>query len=104
MSMLRAGAIRTRLSDQALAGNPLRPDSLFHSEYKAFASRAGQYFGRIMPPETLAKKIFRIAQKKEPRFYYNINRQASLRLLSTLPEKWQDRLVLRILRGNKHTH
>lgn len=45
-------------------------------------------------PNKFANKIIKIVNKKNPKIRYNINRSFSLRLLSTLPEKWQDKIYL----------
>ena len=53
--------------------------------------------GKDNNPSKFANKLIKITTKKNPKICYNINRSFSLRFLSILPEKWQDKIYLKFI-------
>ena len=57
--------------------------------------------GGAKPPEALAKKIVRIAQKRRPRFRYFMNNSVKLKLFSALPMGAQAAALRLLLKGKR---
>lgn len=55
--------------------------------------------GGAKPPEALAKKIVRIAEKRRPRFRYFMNNSLKLKLFSALPMGAQAKALRLLLKG-----
>lgn len=73
-----------------------RESKLFPDIAERFRSIVLRETGGAKPPEELAKRILRIAEKPRPRFKYHMNNSLKLRLFSALPMGAQA-LALRLL-------
>ena len=53
---------------------------------------------RTNDPDVLAKVILKILKKKKPKILYRKRNSFSLRLISHLPEKWQDDIYKSVIK------
>lgn len=98
--LVRPGAIRTGLyKELASYENPIR-NSRFDNEFERFVKKTSKFVGRILRPEQVAVIIFRAATVSKPKYIYRINNNPLLSLLSLLPDRFMDRMVLKMV-GNK---
>ena len=98
MIVIRPGAIDTGMTASVLQiKNPVK-ESLYLREFDVFASMAAKFVGRKTSPEKVAKLIYRAASAKSPRYYYHINHSVLLTFLSKLPQRFQDRMTLRMFK------
>ncbi len=49
-------------------------------------------------PKQFAKVVMKVLNKKNPKICYNVNRSFSLKFISALPEKWQDRIYKKYIK------
>ena len=52
---------------------------------------------RKIPPERIALLVSKILEKKNPKYIYKINRNPLLMMMNILPNRWQNKLIKRIL-------
>jgi NAD(P)-dependent dehydrogenase (short-subunit alcohol dehydrogenase family) len=99
--LVRPGAIKTGLYRELSSyENPIR-NSRFDNEFERFVKRTSKFVGRIMLPEQVAAKIFRAATVSNPKYIYRINNNPLLSFLSLLPDRFIDRMVVKMV-GNKN--
>jgi len=92
MISIRPGAINTKLLDGV---KELKPHDylIFKKEFDNFRIIAPRYIGKVLEPEVVAKKIFRVSTKKRPAYVYRINHDPLRKIIAFLPERLRDHLV-----------
>lgn len=93
MILIRPGAIKTSMLTTTKNMAPLQPDSLFYNEFNRFSKLAVKYIGRPVTAQQMAKKIYRVATKKNPRGVYHYNNNPLLTFMSKVPEGWMLKFV-----------
>jgi NAD(P)-dependent dehydrogenase (short-subunit alcohol dehydrogenase family) len=93
MCSVRPGAINTPLLGKVTDNNP-DDYLLYQKEFRKFRNIAPRFFGRIVSPERVAARIFRISRKKHLPYVCRINHDPIRTLVGILPEKLRDYLVL----------
>ena len=96
----RPGAVDTGLLDvstQALDAFCANT-KLYSCNAERFKKVVESVEARKVPPEKVAKKALKIAEKKKPRFVYALNRNPLLLLLNALPRRFQTWVIKQILK------
>ena len=98
--VFRPGAVETEL-----LGVSTRALDRFCENTKLYSCNAERFKrvvngveARKVPPERVAKKALKIAQKKCPKYVYTLNRNPLLLILNALPKRCQTSIIKRILR------
>ena len=97
--VVRPGAVRTDL----LPGSVRSLDSFCDSTelYRFNAQRFRRIVNRVetrsVSPEKLARRVCRALKARRPKLVYNINRNPLLRILNSLPDRWQLAIIKGIL-------
>ncbi|MBQ7339349.1 MAG: SDR family NAD(P)-dependent oxidoreductase [Clostridia bacterium] len=100
VSVLRAGAVDTNMlgvSTKAL-DDFCENTKLYSCNAKRFKKIVDRVEARKISPLKLAKKTYKILEKKRPKFAYKINRNPLLLLLNALPKGFQFWVIKKILR------
>ena len=96
--LIRPGAIQTRILEDTLAFNyPLR-NSMFKEEFDRFGQSIPKYIGKASSPEHVAKVIYKAATAARPKRIYKTNHNPLISLLSFLPGKLAEYLIIRNLK------
>lgn len=102
---LRPGAVKTKLSDNSLPDTKQLCDEtiLFREESQYFLQLIQKFIGTPMPAEKLAKFVFKIVNKKNPKYIYHKHVNVGLKLLSILPKKMQCWIIKKLLQRKKRS-
>ena len=97
--LIRPGAIDTGLIDISLErlNNFADTTELYKENSRKFQHIVDSVENKKIPPEKIANLIYKVSEKKRPKYIYNINRNFYLRLLSSLPKRTQNRIIKKIL-------
>lgn len=105
VSVLRAGAVDTGMisqsTDQLNAFCEKTRQYVYNA--KRFKSIVEHVEARRIPPDRIAKKVYSIVNKPNPRFNYSINRNPLLILFDLLPKSIRFGIIKRILRSPSGT-
>ena len=77
--------------------NPVK-GSQFTEEFKVFAKKTGGFKGRELNPQRVGRLIYKAATTTRPRYYYHINNNPVLTILSWLPDRLIDSFVIRLVK------
>lgn len=96
---LRPGAVRTGLLDHSMnrIDSFVNETELYKYSGQNFKKIATSVESKSITPETLAEFIFKVFNKRNPKFIYNINRNPLLLLLNALPDRFQTWVIKQIL-------
>lgn len=100
VSVLRAGAVSTGMlgvSTDAL-DKFCEKTAIYQCNADRFRKIVNGVEAKSVSPEKIAKKTFKILQKKKMKFVYTINRNKLLLLLNVLPKSWQCFAIKKILK------
>ena len=100
VSVIRAGAVSTGMlgvSTDSL-DRFCQNTRLYSCNAKRFKSIVDRVEARSISPERLAQKVYKILQKKSPKFAYSINRNPLLLLLNALPKRLRLWIIGRVLK------
>lgn len=102
VATIRPGAIDTELFHAMDAiSNPVS-DSRLEAPFARFSEMLKRNPpARRSRPEAVAEVVWRAASDRRRRPHYQINNMPSLKLVSWLPARWADRLLVRLLAGGK---
>lgn len=97
---IRPGAIQTPLQHGSLedTSNLAQNTSLYKKESKKFLSITKKFMGKPLKVENLAKLIYKVSLKKNPKYTYKIHHNIGLKLLSILPKRLQCNIIKLILK------
>ena len=91
--IIRPGAMETDLLHWD------EPQSEVYQSYlKKFFKTAQERMDRIVQPEQVSAMILKAANSKKPALIYNINHNRWLGVFSSLPQRWIDQLVVKMLK------
>lgn len=100
VSVLRAGAVSTGMlgvSTDALE-RFCEKTTTYPCNAERFRKIVNGVEAKSVPPERIAKKAYKILQKKKPKFAYSLNRNKLLLLLNALPKSLQCYAIRKILK------
>lgn len=98
LSVIRPGAIRTPLL-KWMDSNEFASDyTVFKSELVKSWMKSLKMVGKLTPPEVVARKIFHAAIARKPKRVYLVNNNLLLTLVSLLPKRFLDYLMVRMFR------
>lgn len=97
---VRPGAFATNMQGNAMKQlqQTLDNSELFKRQIQKGNGLAKHGSGSPKDPKVLAHKIEHILNTKNPRIAYNVNINKTLKMLSILPEKWQDFIYYHVLK------
>lgn len=97
---IRPGAFNTNLSKGSLDATKklVEETKLYEKQSKKFLKIVQIFMGTPKPPIKLAKYVYNISLKKNPRYIYTKNRNIGLYLLSILPKKIQCSIIKLMLK------
>lgn len=93
MALIRPGAVRSRMTAQVEHLSNSVKDSMFEMEFSRFATLAPGFRGRILSPETVARRIYRKVTRCRLKPVYRINNNPLLTLISWIPSCWMNRML-----------
>jgi NAD(P)-dependent dehydrogenase (short-subunit alcohol dehydrogenase family) len=96
--IIRPGAMQTGLFGELNSYHNPIGNSIFEKEFMNFTGGTTRFVGRIIPAEQVAGRIYRISKKKRPKYIYRMNNNPVLTLVSLLPARISDRLVVYFLK------
>ncbi len=96
----RPGAVQTPLCSSSLTGTQNLVDStvLYKKQAGKFLKFVKKFMGKPLPPERMAKFIFKKSVKKHPRLIYKKHQNIGLVLLNILPKRWQCGIIKLLLK------
>ncbi|MBO5701323.1 MAG: SDR family NAD(P)-dependent oxidoreductase [Clostridia bacterium] len=100
VSVLRAGAVKTGMLGVSTVALDrfCEKTELYSCNAKRFKRIVEGVEARNIEPQRIAKKAFRILEKRSPAFAYSINRNPLLLLLNVLPKRLQFFIIRMILK------
>ena len=101
--VLRPGAVRTGLLDVSTRSLARFCDktALYSCNAERFRSIVNRVETRSVPPAAVAGRALKALRVRRPKFVYNLNRNAALRLLNLLPGRMQTAIIRGILKEKK---
>ena len=95
----RPGAVKTPLCDSSLTGTQdlVNSTTLYKKQAGKFLKLVTMFMGKPLPPEKMAKFIYKKSIKKHPKLIYKKHQNIGLVLLSILPKRWQCAIIKGIL-------
>ncbi len=99
--LIRPGAIKTKILEEALRPDRRLTDSIFDKEFSAFVKTVPAYIGKTAEPAGVAALVLKAATSKRPKAVYNINHNPAVKLLSLLPSRLKHFLITRKLKQDK---
>lgn len=100
VSVLRAGAVKTKLLDTSTTelDNFVNNTKLYKCNAQRFKAIVQSVEAQSIMPTKLASKVIKILNQLNPKFDYHINRNFYLRLLNILPHRLQFFIIKQILK------
>lgn len=100
VSVLRAGAVATNMLNVSTSelDDFCNNTKLYNCNAKRFKSIVDSVEAKKILPTKIAKKNFKILNKKHPKFAYSINKNKLLILLNILPRRLQFWIIRKILK------
>ena len=99
VSVVRAGAVDTGMLGESTRrlDEFCQKTTLYAVSAKRFRQIVDRVEARRVPPQKIAAKLLRIAEQKNPRFAYSVNRNPLLILFDLLPTRLRFFLIRRLL-------
>lgn len=100
VSTLRAGAVNTGMLNVSMSelDDFCNNTKLYNYNAKRFMNIVNSVEAKKVLPIKVAKKVYKILNKKNPKFAYSINRNKLLILLNILPKRLQFWIIRKILK------
>ena len=97
--LIRPGAIDTGLIDvsQKKLDKFVFNTNLYQTNSQRFKSIVDSVENKKIAPNKVANLIYKVSNKKRPKYIYKINRNKSLLLLNCLPKRMQNWIIKKIL-------
>lgn len=97
---VRPGAVATPLCADSVTATANLADTtaLYQKHAKRFSSIAAKLMGKPIPPEALAKLLYKATTAKHPKYHYQKHRNPGLVLLNILPRRLQCAIIKWLLR------
>lgn len=93
------GSIETPLSKGSITGTEelVNSTKLYKKQSKHFLHLVTKFMGKPLKPSKLAKKMYKIINKKHPKYIYTIHPSIGLVLLNILPKRMQCAIIKMLL-------
>lgn len=100
---IRPGAIKTPLCNKSITDTIelSKRTILYEKQAYKFANIASKFMGKPLPPEKIAKLIYKVSIKKHPKIIYKKHCNIGLVLLNILPKKMQCFVIKLLLKPKK---
>jgi NAD(P)-dependent dehydrogenase (short-subunit alcohol dehydrogenase family) len=98
LSIIRPGAIDTPLLSWMYEDEPGNEGSVYQKEFSASLKQSKKMVGRITTPEKVAAKVLHAATSRWPKRVYRVNNNLLLTLVTLLPPRVIDRMIVRQFR------
>ena len=97
--VIRPGAVATPLLNNTTSkiDNFTKNTELYKDMAQNYKNIVDSVESKTIPPSKIAKLAYKISNKKKPKYVYNINRNFLLRLLSFLPDRFQNWIIKKLL-------
>ena len=97
---IRPGAIETPLSNNSMVDTKYLADTtkLYKKQANKFVNIATKFMGKPLKPEVLAKLIYNVSFKKNPKYIYKKHQNIGLVLLDILPLRLQCAVIKLLLK------
>ena len=97
---IRPGAIKTKLSTFSMTDTEYLANNtkIYKKQAKNFLSIAKKFMGKPIKANKVAKLIYKVSCKKNPKFSYSLHKNIGLVLLSILPKRLQCGIIKLILK------
>ena len=97
--LIRPGAIDTGLIDvsQDKLDKFVNNTKLYQTNSRRFKNIVDSVENKKIAPSKVANLIYKVSEKKKPKYVYKINRNKSLLLLNCLPQRMQNWIIKKIL-------
>ena len=98
--LFRPGAVKTNLLGDSMSElNKMCDKTIIHKDTsKRFKKIVESVESKHVSPEKVANKIYKIDKKKHPKYVYKLNNNFLLKLLNILPDRWQVKIIGKILK------
>lgn len=98
--LIRPGAVETNLLNDSIASlnHFTNKTELYKSNSLKFKNIVDKVENKMIKPEKIANLIYKVSNKRKPKYIYNINRNLGLRLLNILPHKLQNYIIYKIIK------
>ncbi len=93
LSVIRPGAIATPLLDWRQRDHD-HPGSLYEEEFRRSFRESKKLVGKVTPPSVVAQVIINAAQAGKPKWVYPVNNNPLLTLITLIPHRILDRLIV----------
>lgn len=105
VSVLRPGAVKTGLLSASTAEleNFCKNTAIYTYNAEKFRKIVENVEAKNVSAEKIAKTTLRALTVRRPKYVYNINRNPLLKILNILPDKWQTKIIGKILKNGKKT-
>lgn len=99
VSVLRPGAVKTGLLNDSTKelDEFCERTELYSYNAEKFKKIVDKTEAKNVSPEKVAIFALKAVTAKRPKYVYNLNRNPLLRLLNVLPQKWQNKIIKKIL-------
>lgn len=100
---IRPGAFNTNLTKGSLLATEQLANTtiLYKSQANKFLKLVKMFMGTPMDPNELAKLIYKVSMKKNPKYIYSKHRNIGLVLLNILPKRMQCFIIKQMLKPKK---
>ena len=100
--VIRPGAVRTSLLDvsQSRIEKFCSGTELYRNTSRRFLRLVNRIETSSVDPNKIALKVQKALESRNPRYVYNINRSLLLRLMSALPQHFQNYVIRKILKND----
>ena len=97
--VVRPGAVETKLLDisNARVASFASSTTLYKQNANNYKDIVESVESKKIKPIKIASLIYKITNKKKPKYVYNINRNFGLRMLNHLPDRFQTWIIKKIL-------
>lgn len=96
--LIRSGAIKTNLINEINSHEVPVGKSKYTKFLKKFIERAQKDVGKTVEPEKVAMLVKKALMESRPRNIYQINRNKTISMISSLPQKWIDLLLQKMVK------
>ncbi|MEJ2596074.1 MAG: SDR family NAD(P)-dependent oxidoreductase [bacterium] len=96
--LIRPGAMKTQILEETIHYQNKLTETRFKAVFDEFLQSVPKYIGRVVTPDRVAEVVLKAGIGKHPKTVYNINHNPLVSLLSYLPARIQEKLVLRTLK------
>lgn len=98
--VFRPGAVKTALlGDSVSEMDKMCAKTVIHKDTSTrFKKIVDSVESKHVAPEKVANKLYKISEKKHPKYVYRLNNNPLLKILNALPDRWQVKIIGKILK------